>query len=99
MRTNHHSRFITLALVVTFVVALGAGTEAAAARQKQYDRGTAPRPRPLVGPTAGEPDQTNGLPAPPKVGQTAIQRVEPVYGGLTLHQWMMVWAQQYLRRS
>ncbi|MEO5987725.1 MAG: hypothetical protein ABIU54_10340 [Candidatus Eisenbacteria bacterium] len=99
MRTKHHSRFITLALVVTFMVALGAGSEAAAARQTKYDRVSAPRPRPSVGPYSGEPDQTNGLPAPPKVGQTASQRVVPVYGGLTMHQWMLVWALQYLKRS
>ena len=98
MRTKLHSRFITLALVVTFLVALGAGSEAAAARHKQYDRGAAPRPRPMVGPSSGEPDQTNGLPAPPKMGQTAIQRNEPVVGVLNFHQWMVAWAQLHLKR-
>lgn len=101
MRTDLMKRFTTLALAATLLVVLGAGSEAAAARQKQYDRGTAPRPRPSAGPTSGEPDQTgsNGAPAPPKMGQTVQIRAVTGTGQITLQQWLSAWGRIYLKRS
>ncbi len=99
MRKDHNRSLITLALAVTLLVTLGAGSEAAAARQKSYDRIGAPRPRPMAGPSSGEPDQTNGAPAPPKVDRMGRQYVGSGQGGLMFHQWMMVWARTYLKRS
>jgi hypothetical protein len=98
MRTNQNRWFITLALVATFIVALGAGSEAVAGH-KNAARGTTSPPRPSVGPCSGEPDvgQT-GIPSPPKLGTTVMRRPVSGEGTLTFQQWMALWARQFLKR-
>lgn len=96
MRTNQRKRFITLALVAVFTVAFGAGSEASAARLKTYS-GKSSYPRPQATPTSGEPDQTNGIPAPPKLEKLAMQRSGSGID-LTFKQWVSTWGRITLKR-
>ena len=95
MRTNHTHRLITLALVAVFTVALGAGSDASAARLKYNGKNSYPRP--TATPTSGEPDQTNGAPPPPKVEKLAMQRSGSGID-LTFKQWVATWGRITLKR-
>lgn len=96
MRTNHTKRFITLALVAVFTVALGAGSDVSAARLKLYS-GKHSYPKPTATPTSGEPDQTNGTPPPPKVDKLSLRRSGSGID-LTFKQWVATWGRITLKR-
>ena len=99
MKKQHENRLLaTFVLVAAITIALGIGTSPAAAASKGRGLSVTSVSKPGATAFSGEPDSGQGqLPAPPKIGQTALRPAGVSSLQIRTWLWLRAW-NLYLRR-